>query len=208
MMNKNVDNYFVEGCGRCPLGGTPQCKVHSWAQELDLLRAILQESELKEESKWGVPCYTYQGENVLILSAFKEYCCLSFFKGALLKDPYKILSKQGENTYAARLILFTHVQEIQKLTSQIKSTISEAIEVEKSGLKLPAKEYTAKDFVNELQQKLEEDPSFKSAFEALTPGRQRGYNLYFSQAKQSVTRFSRIEKSMIKIFEGKGWNER
>ena len=207
-MNKNVDNYFLDGCGRCPLGGTPQCKVHSWAQELDLLRSILQESELKEECKWGVPCYTYQGANVLIISAFKEYCCLSFFKGALLKDPYKILSKQGENTYGARLIRFTHFQEIQKLTSEIKSTISEAIEVEKSGLKLPAKEYTAKDFVNELQQKLEEDPSFKSAFEALTPGRQRGYNLYFSQAKQSVTRFSRIEKSMIKIFEGKGWNER
>lgn len=207
-MNKNVDNYFLDGCGRCLLGGTPNCKVHSWAQELDLLRVILQESELKEECKWGVPCYTYQGANVLILSAFKEYCCLSFFKGALLKDPYKILSKQGKNTYAARLIRFTHVQEIKKLTSEIKSTISEAIEVEKSGIKLPAKEHTANDFVDELQQKLEEDPSFKSAFEALTPGRQRGYNLYFSQAKQSVTRFSRIEKSMIKIFEGKGWNER
>lgn len=207
-MNKNVDNYFIEGCGRCPLGGTPQCKVHTWAHELELLRNTLLESELKEECKWGVPCYTYQGANVVMLSAFKEYCCLSFFKGILLKDPNQILSKQGENTYEARLIRFTTIQEIKNLESEIQSFIAEAIEVEKSGLKVPPREHSALEFVEELQQKLEDDPSFKSAFEALTPGRQRGYNIYFSQAKQSATRSSRIEKSMNKIFVGKGWNER
>ncbi len=207
-MNTIVDNYFLDGCGRCSLGGTPQCKVHTWTNELFELRELLKQSELSEESKWGMPCYTCKGANVILLSAFKEYCSLNFFNGALLKDDHKILSKPGENTQAARVIRFTNVEEIEKLQDIIKSYIIEAIDNEKAGLKVELKKNTELDFVEELQQKLEDDPSFKSAFEALTPGRQRGYNIYFSQPKQSSTRISRIEKSMAKIFEGKGWNDR
>lgn len=207
-MNTNVDNYFVYGCGRCSLGGTPQCKVHTWANELFELRKLLKQSELNEESKWGMPCYTFKGTNIILLSAFKEYCTLNFLNGALLKDDHKILTKPGENTQAARVIRFTKVEEILKLQDIIKSFIVEAIDNEKAGLKVELKKITELDFVEELQQKLEDDPGFKSAFEALTPGRQRGYNIYFSQAKQSTTRISRIEKSFPKIFEGKGWNDR
>lgn len=207
-MNTNVDNYFINGCGRCALGGTPQCKVHLWTNELDELRKLLRQSELDEESKWGMPCYTLKGANVILLSAFKNYCTLNILNGALLKDPHKILSKPGENTQAARVIRFTNLEEIVKLEGILKAYINEAIEIEKAGLKVEMKKNTQADFVEELQNKLEEDPGFKSAFEALTPGRQRGYNIYFSQAKQPATRISRIEKSMSKIFEGKGWNDR
>lgn len=207
-MNKSPDNYFIEGCGRCALGSTPQCKVHTWTTELYRLRELLLESELVEESKWGVPCYTCKGANVIMLSAFKGFCFLSFFKGALLKDPKTILYSLGENTRSVRVIRFTDEKQIIALEEDLKSFISEAIEIEKAGLKYEYKPISEDDFVDELQQKLEEDPGFKTAFEALTPGRQRGYNIYFSQAKQSATRSSRIEKSIAKIFEGKGWNER
>lgn len=207
-MNTNVDNYFINGCGRCALGGTPKCKVHSWPNELDQLRKILKRSELVEESKWGMPCYTLKGTNVILLSAFKNYCTLNILKGSLLKDPHKILSKPGENTQASRVIRFTNLEEIVKLEGILKAYINEAIEIEKAGLKVEMKKNTEADFVKELQNKLEDDPGFKFAFEALTPGRQRGYNIYFSQAKQASTRILRIEKSMSKIFEGKGWNER
>jgi uncharacterized protein YdeI (YjbR/CyaY-like superfamily) len=207
-MNTNVDNYFVNGCGRCSLGGTPKCKVHTWTNELFHLRKLLKKSELLEESKWGMPCYTLNGTNVILLSAFKNYCTINFLNGALLKDPHKILSKPGENTQAARVIRFTDVEEIVKLEDILKTYINEAIEIEKAGLKVVLKKNSELNFIEELQQKLEEDPGFKSAFEALTPGRQRGYNIYFSQAKQAATRISRIEKVMSKIFEGKGWNDR
>jgi uncharacterized protein YdeI (YjbR/CyaY-like superfamily) len=207
-MNTSVENYFLEGCGRCPLGGTPECKVHSWTNELAKLRKIILQTGLQEECKWGVPCYTLNGANVLILSAFKNYCSISFFKGSLLPDPKKILTKPGENSQAARLIKITDAKEILKLEEDIRASIFEAIEVEKAGLKVEFKKSTDLELVEEIQQKLEDDPSFKAAFEALTPGRQRGYNIYFSQAKQSSTRISRIEKTMQKIFEGKGWNDR
>ncbi|WP_296700687.1 DUF1801 domain-containing protein [Algoriphagus sp.] len=207
-MNTSVDNYFIDGCGRCSLGGTPQCKVHSWTEELYQLRKLLRQSELVEESKWGMPCYTFNGTNIILLSAFKNYCTINFFNGALLKDPHKILSKPGENTQVSRVVRFMNVEEIVKLEKVLESYFKEAIEIEKAGLKAEVKKNTKVDFVIELQQKLEDDPGFKSAFEALTPGRQRGYNIYFSQAKQTTTRVSRIEKSAAKIFEGKGWNER
>lgn len=115
-LNPGVDGYFAEGCGRCPLGGTPDCKVHNWTAEMRLLRAILLDRGLTEEVKWSVPCYTFQNSNVLIMSAFKEFCALSFFKGALLKDAHEILDKPGENSQAARLIRFTSVQEIEEMT--------------------------------------------------------------------------------------------
>lgn len=206
-MNPQVDAYLAEGCGRCPLGGTPECKVHSWSKELELLRAMVLDCGLAEEVKWGVPCYTFQGGNVVIVSAFKHYCSLSFFKGSLLQDADGLLASPGENSQAARLFKFTDVQQIMELESQIKAYIFEAVEVEKAGLKVPFKK-RPEPIPEELELKFEEDPALKAAFEALTPGRQRGYILHFSQPKQSKTKVARIEKCVAKIFEGKGFQER
>ncbi|RAI87985.1 YdeI/OmpD-associated family protein [Algoriphagus yeomjeoni] len=206
-MNTSAEAYFSEGCGRCQLGGTPQCKVHSWTEELSLLRKLILDSGLNEEAKWGVPTYTFQKKNVLILAAFKEYCSISFFKGALLSDEHKILVKPGENTQAGRLIKFTDVKKIKELKAVIKAYIFEAIEIEKEGLVVEFKK-NPEPIPEELKTKLENDPVFKSAFEALTPGRQRGYILYFSAPKQSITRESRIEKFAPKILEGIGLNDR
>lgn len=205
-MNPKVDNYLIEGCGRCALGGTPDCKVHKWTQELELLRKIVLDCELTEEVKWGVPCYTFQKKNVLIVSAFREYCSVSFFKGALLKDPMGILDKPGENSQAARLIKFTNIKEIKAVEADLKTYIYEAIEVEKKGLKVNFKK-NPEPIPEELERKFEEDPVLKTAFETLTPGRQRGYILYFSAPKQSKTRESRIEKSIGKILNGEGLHD-
>jgi uncharacterized protein YdeI (YjbR/CyaY-like superfamily) len=206
-MNPKVDLYFADGCGRCPLKATPQCKVNSWQEEMRLLRNILLGTSLTEEIKWGVPCYTFEKGNVIILSAFKEYCSLSFFKGALLNDPIGILEKHGENTQAGRLIKFTHVQEIIDLEPVLKSYIHEAIEVEKAGLKVVLKK-NPEPFPEEFQDVLDEDPALGMAFDALTPGRQRGYILHFSAPKQSKTRTARVIKCVSKILEGKGLNDR
>ena len=208
IVNPKVDNYFTAGCGRCPLGGTPDCKVHSWQEEMKQLRRILLDTELSEELKWSVPCYTFQGDNILILSAFKDYCALSFFKGVLLKDPDDILIQQTKNTQATRLIRFTNVDEILAMEASLKAYIAEAIAVEKAGLKIEYKDTSQFDFPDELLSMFEDDPAFATAFEDLTPGRQRGYLLHFSSAKQSKTRVSRIEKCMPKIFEGKGFHDR
>jgi len=205
-MNHNVDTYFAEGCGRCPLGGTPDCKVHDWEEELAKLRVVILDCQLTEESKWGVPCYTFQKKNVVILSALKEYCAVSFFKGALLKDPKGVLEKAGENTQAARVIRFTNVRQIAKMKSTLKAYIGEAIEIEKAGLKVSFKA-SPEPIPEELIGKMDEMPALKTAFEALTPGRQRGYILHFSSAKQSKTREARIEKCVEKILEGKGLND-
>ncbi|MBD8489695.1 YdeI/OmpD-associated family protein [Echinicola sp. CAU 1574] len=207
-MNTNVEDYFTDGCGRCPLGGTPDCKVHLWTQELKLLRQIVRECGLAEESKWGVPCYTHNQKNVAIISAFKNHCALSFFKGSLLKDEEGLLEKPGENTQAGRIIKFTNVQKIQELQATLKAYLFEAIEVEQAGLAVEYKETSAYDVPEEFQQKLDEDPGIKAAFEALTPGRQKGYLLHFSQAKQSKTREARIEKCLPMIFAGKGLHDR
>ena len=205
-MNRNVDTYFTDGCGRCKFGGTPQCKVNSWSDELRLLRQIVCECGLNEESKWGVPCYTFQKENILIISAFKEYCALSFFKGSLLQDTHKILDKPGEHTQSARLIRFTKKEEIISLMPVIKSYIFEAIEVEKLGLKIKIEKQEL-PYPEELQKKLEEIPVFKTAFEALTPGRRKGYIYYFSQPKQAKTREAKIIKYLSQIIDGKGLND-
>ncbi len=206
-MNPQIDNYLSEGCGRCPLGGTPDCKVHHWPQELKKLRTIVLDCGLTEELKWGVPCYTFHDKNVLIVSALKDYAALSFFKGALLSDTNGILQKPGENTQAARLIKFTSLPEIVAMEDILKAYIFEAIEVEKAGLAVVFKT-NPEPIPEELQHKLDQDFGFKAAFEALTPGRQRGYILHFSQPKQSATRVSRIEKCIPKIMEGKGFNDR
>lgn len=205
--NPAVDLYFIDGCGRCPLGGTPQCKVHFWEAELAQLRMIALECGLKEELKWKHPCYTIDGHNVILLGAFKEYCLISFIKGALLKDEFEILEMPGENAHSGRVIRFNNVEKIIEKEAIIKNLIHQAIEIEKAGLKVKSKDVSEYDFPEELLLKFEELPAFKAAFEALTPGRQKGYLLHFSQAKQSKTRMDRIEKYMDKIFAGKGWQD-
>ncbi len=206
-MNKSVDNYFTEGCGRCPLGGTPDCKVHNWTAELLLLRTIVQDCGLTEESKWGTPCYTFWDKNVLMVSALKRYCCISFFKGSLLKDDKNLLAKPGPNSQAARLFKFHNVDEIKEIESDIKAYIFEAIEVEKAGLKVQFKK-NLEPIPLELERKFAEDPLLKNAFEALTQGRQRGYILHFSQPKQEKTRMSRIEKCVPMILAGIGLHDK
>lgn len=205
-MNTSVDNYFVNGCGRCSLANTPACKVHTWPGELAALRALVQSCGLTEESKWGVPCYTFQGKNVLIVSAFKEYCSLSFFKGALLQDSHNILQAPGENSQASRQARFTQMQQIDALHDVLKSYVFEAIEIEKEDRKIVYKKEVG-DWPEELLHKCDEMPLLKTAFEALTPGRQRGYLLFFAQAKQSKTRKARIEKCIPSILAGRGLND-
>ena len=207
-LNPAVDNYLAVGCGRCPLGGTPECKVHTWEAELPALRQILLDCGLTEELKWSMPCYTYEGSNILIMSAFKEYCALNFFKGSLLDDPHDILFQPTANTQAGRLIQFTDVQTIREMAPILKQYVQAAIEVEKAGLQVEYKSVGDFEVPEELQEKLQEDPAFKAAFEALTPGRQKGYLIYFAGAKQAKTRRDRIEKFTPKIFEGKGWSDR
>lgn len=206
-MNPNVDNYIAEGCGRCPLGGTPDCKVHQWTEELKKLRSIVLGCGLVEELKWGAPCYTYQKKNVLMVGALKEYCCISFFKGSLLSDTKNLLVKPGPNSQAARLFKFTKLDQIESIEADIKAYIFESVEVEKSGLNVEFKK-NPEPVPEELEKKFEEDPVLKAAFEALTPGRQRGYILHFSQPKQSQTKVSRIEKCIPKILNGIGLNDR
>ncbi len=205
-MNKTVDNYLLNGCERCSLGGTPDCKVYQWTSELDLLRKTVLECGLNEDCKWGVPCYTYRGNNILLISAFKTYCAISFFKGALLADKNELLEKPGKYSQSTRLIKFTNLKEIQNIKAILKTYIFEAVEIEKAGLKVEFKK-NPEPVPAELENKFEEDLSLKNAFEALTPGRQRGYILYFSQAKQAKTRIARIEKCTEMILNGKGLND-
>ncbi len=205
-MNTSVENYFVDGCMRCSLGGTPDCKVHQWTNELALLRRIVLSCGLTEACKWGVPCYTFENNNVVMISAFKGFCSISFFKGALLKDVESLLTKPGENAQAARLLKFTDARQITEIEAQIRAYIFEAIEVEKAGLKVEFKK-NPEPIPDELQARLDEDSVFRSAFEALTPGRQRGYIIHFSQPKQSSTRLSRIEKCTANILNGVGMHD-
>jgi uncharacterized protein YdeI (YjbR/CyaY-like superfamily) len=203
-MNPKVDNYLITGCMRCPLGDTPQCKVNDWQKELKALRMILLGCGLTEELKWGVPAYTYQKKNIILLSAFKESCVISFLNGVLLQDDQGILEKAGEHTQAGRIIRFSDEKKIASLEPTLRAYIFEAIEVEKAGMKIKLKTIAEHTMPEELQKKLDELPAFKTAFNALTPGRQRGYLLYFSQPKQSKTREWRIEKCMKDILLGKG----
>ncbi len=182
-------------------------KAKKWQEELRTLRTIVLDGQLTEEFKWRAPCYTFQGRNVVILGGFKDFCAMTFFKGALLTDPDGVLAKPGEHTQAARLIRFTSVPEIVEREAILKAYLNEAIEVEKAGLKVDFKEKTELVYPEELQHKLDEIPALRTAFEALTPGRQRAYLLHFSAPKQSKTRESRIEKCMERIFAGKGLND-
>ena len=182
-------------------------KAKKWQEEFVKLRMIILDCGLTEELKWGVPCYTFQNSNIVLIHGFKEYCAILFVKGALLHDAHGILITQTENVQAARQIRFTNVQEIVEMETILKAYIYEAIEVEKAGLKVDFKKTTEFIIPDEFQNKLDETPALKAAFDALTPGRQRAYILYFSAPKQSKTRESRVEKCMQQILNGKGLND-
>jgi uncharacterized protein YdeI (YjbR/CyaY-like superfamily) len=192
-MNSKVDGYLS--------------KAKKWQEELEKLRMIFLDCQLTEELKWGKPCYTFQKRNIVVILPLKEHCALLFCKGALLNDANGILIKPGENTQAGRQIRFTNVREIVEMETILKAYIYEAIEVEKAGLKVNFKKITELIIPEEFQNKLDEIPALKTAFDALTPGRQRAYILYFSAPKQSKTRVSRVEKCMQQILNGKGLND-
>ena len=178
-----------------------------WQEEMKLLRSLILECNLDEDYKWMHPCYSYQGNNVVLIHGFKDYCALLFFKGVLLKDKKNVLIQQTENVQDRRQIRFTNLNEIVKLQATIKDYILEAIEVEKSGLQVEFKKTSEFNMPDEFQNLLLKNKKLKTAFEGLTPGRQKGYLLYFSSAKQSKTRVDRIEKYLPKILEGKGLDD-
>ena len=182
-------------------------KPGQWQQEYEKLRKIVLECDLTEELKWGCPCYTFEKRNIVLIHGFKEYCALLFVKGALLKDPKGILIQQTENVQSARQMRFTSAREIVKMKGTLKAYIREAIAAEKSGLKVSLKKTSEFAMPEEFKGKLDEVPALKKAFKALTPGRQRGYLLYFSQPKQSKTRQARVEKSVPQILNGRGLND-
>ncbi|WP_080238177.1 YdeI/OmpD-associated family protein [Spirosoma rigui] len=179
-------------------------KAEKWQNELALLRTLVLDCGLAEELKWGVPCYTYQHGNVLLIHTFKEYCAILFIKGALLQDTDRMLVQQTENVQAGRQIRFTSAEQLLDRKSTVKAYIFEAIEVEKAGLKVELKKAIDFPIPEELQRRLDEDPALKTAFGALTPGRQRAYILYINKPKQAATRTSRVEKCVPQILIGKG----
>jgi uncharacterized protein YdeI (YjbR/CyaY-like superfamily) len=192
-MNPKVDFYFD--------------KASKWRSALEQLRKIALDCQLTEELKWGTPCYTFQGKNIVLIHDFKEYCAFLFFKGALLSNADGILIQQSKNVQAARQIRFTNVEEIIEKQAILKAHIYEAIEVEKAGLEVKFKKTEEFILVEEFQKKLDESSDLKTAFDALTPGRQRAYMLHFSSPKQSKTRESRVEKCIPQILNGKGLND-
>jgi uncharacterized protein YdeI (YjbR/CyaY-like superfamily) len=205
-LNPKVDAYLIDGCGRCKYYATPQCKVHTWVHILQELRQLALESDLVEEYKWSQPVYTYNDKNVIIVTAFKEYCCISFLKGVLLKDEAKLLVKQGENQQSGRLLKFTNIKEVTKNKKIIKAYIKEAIEIEKSGGKVTF-EKNPEPMPEELINKLNELPSLKNAFYSLTPGKQRSHIIYISQPKSSKSRADRVDKCIEKIMRGEGFHD-
>lgn len=182
-------------------------KIKNWKQEFQILRSIALEMDLQEEIKWGQPCYTLNGQNTFLIHGFKEYFAILFFKGALLKDPKKILIQQTKNVQSARQIRFQNASEIIKLKTVIKSYIKEAIQLEQSGKKVVMKKTSEFEVPEEFLKQLEENPKLQTSFESLTPGRQRAYLLHFSGAKKSETRKERIEKQIPNILKGKGLND-
>jgi len=191
-MNPKVDFYFNK----------PR-----WQEELAQLRLVVLDCGLIEELKWGVPCYTFQDNNIVLIHVFKEYCAVLFFKGILLNDPYNILIQQTENVQAARQIRFTNIGKVAKQRAILKAYIMEAVEIEKAGLQVPLKTTGEFKVSPEFKDKLDHIPALKTAFEALTPGRQRAYLLHFAQPKQAKTREARVEKCMPQILNGIGLND-
>ena len=192
-INPKVDLYFS--------------KAKKWQEEIKKLRTIVLETHLTEELKWGCPCYTFNGKNIVLIHVFKEYCALLFFKGALLKDAKSILIQQTENVQAARQVRFTSLQEIVKMEPIVKAYIYEAVEVEEAGLKVELKKTEEYKIPEEFQHKLDKNAKLKTAFKALTPGRQRAYIFHFSEPKLAKTREARVEKSIPQIMEGRGLDD-
>lgn len=206
-MNLTIAEFFSIGCGRCPLVGTPECKVKTWNEELYILRDFILENNIIEERKWGVPCYTDNGKNILLLSALKDSATISFLKGSLIEDTHALLIAPGKNSQSARYMKFTSVQDIKKAKPIIVEYIKQALEIERIGEKVVFKK-DDDPVPEELSAAFKQQPNLKTAFYALTPGRRRGYLLHFNQAKQSTTRESRIQKCMTLIMQGKGLQER
>lgn len=206
-MTKSVEQYFTEGCGRCSLGGTPQCKVHKWADIMAFLRRIMLDCGLTETCKWGVPCYTDKGKNILVIGASKDNCSIGFFKGALLSNFDGKLAKPGDDSQAARQLKYTSLSEVVADEDHIKAHVFEAIEIEQSGKKIVFAAIDETAFPEELLDAFKKDKRLEAVFRALTPGRQKGYIIHFKQPKQSATRVSRIEKAKPMILQGKGMND-
>jgi uncharacterized protein YdeI (YjbR/CyaY-like superfamily) len=208
-MNKDVNNYFINGCDRCKLYATPQCKVHTWQAELHLLRSILQNTTLVETCKWGVPCYMHNGKNLLMLSAFKQYASISFFNGYELMAQHPILEPIGPNAQQGAQLRVTSIQQIKKCMPQINAAIDASIKLQ-NHLATKPKPVAAKPSLplpEELIEVFTQDNQVKQAFEALTPGRQKGFLIHFNGAKQSTTRLSRINKCIPLILKGKGMHD-
>jgi uncharacterized protein YdeI (YjbR/CyaY-like superfamily) len=205
-INPLVDKYLRDGCMRCKYGGTEMCKVLPWREELELLRQIMLETGLTEEIKWGVPVYTKNGKNIVTVNALKESANLGFYKGVLMKDEHKILQQQG-NVQVGRIIRFTNPEIIKDLEEILKSYVYEAIAIEESGIK-PEVKKNPEPVPEELNEAFDGDPIFETAFYSLTPGRQRGYIIHFSQPKQSASRRGRIEKYKEQILNGIGLNDK
>lgn len=202
--NPQVDQFLLEGCMRCPKGATPACKVHQWTPILEQLRQFLLETELVEERKWGMPTYTLNGKNVLMLAVFNESCALSFLKGILIEDPEGLLEFPGPSSQHAKFLRFTSNDQVTPRETWIRNFIRQAIDFEKKGTKVEAPRQTGMEIPDELTEKFNEHEGLEKAFFALTPGRQRGYLIHFTGAKQSATKLSRIEKFVPKIMDGKG----
>jgi uncharacterized protein YdeI (YjbR/CyaY-like superfamily) len=206
MKATTVDQYLLDGCGRCSKGGTPNCTVHKWHPILVAMRELATECMLTEEVKWSVPCYTLKGKNVLMIHAFMEYCSIMFMKGSLLTDPENILHRQTENVTAGRQLRYTRIEDFLAQRERAKAFILEAIQLEEAGKKVE-KRTEEEPMVEELKEAFVQDSAFKTAFYQLTPGRQRAYLLHFAQPKQAATRASRIEKCMPIILRGEGLHD-
>lgn len=207
MNTTSVESYLQDGCGRCERYRTPQCKVLQWTDALVALRELLLESGLQETMKWGCPCYTLEGKNVIMLTSLKDYCALSFFKGAALTDAAGLLRSPGPNSRYARLLAFTTAEEVARLRPQIAGYIEQAIALERAGAKVVTDD-GPEPVPEELEERLAADAELRAAFEALTPGRQRSHILYVAGAKQSATRNARVDRCLPKILAGRGFNER
>lgn len=204
--NTSVESYLAEGCGRCERFQTPECKVHTWAEVLVALRELLGQTELSETMKWGSPCYTLGGKNVVSLSALNDAALLSFFKGAILPDPESLLEKPGPNSRHARYLKFVSLEDLEEHRDPTLALLAAAIEAQRQGKRVEGKPQEA--MPAELQAALDADEALAAAFAALTPGRRRSHVLHVSGAKQSKTRVKRAERCAEKIFAGKGFNER
>ena len=208
-MTKEASLFFLEGCGRCPKGGTPECKVHRWTTELALLRSWILTLEFKEECKWGVPCYTYQGRNMVMLSVLKDHVVLSFLEGSSLEDPSGLLQKAGPNSVRDRIIRWNSMKALQGSELQVKSLLKQhQVNKPKSTKGIAPSPEGTPEYPLELQVFLKENPEIAQAFEALTPGRRRGYLLHFAGASQAPTRLRRIQSAVPKILAGKGMQDR